>query len=279
MNAQTSAAPTITDMQVIPVAGHDSMLLNLSGAHGPFFTRNIVILTRQRRPHRRRRGAGRREDPPDARGRARRWSSAQPIGDCNARAAAAMRRRFADRDAGGRGAADLRPAHHHPRGHGGRVGAARPARPVPRTCRWPRCSAKASSATRSRCSATCSTSATAARPTCRIAPSRTPPTTGSALRHEEALTPDGRRAAGRGGARRATASTTSSSRAACCAGEDEMEAIAALHERFPAGAHHARPERRAGRSKRRSACAATCAACSPTPRTRAAPRTASPAAR
>ncbi len=36
--------PIITDMQVIPVAGHDSMLLNLSGAHGPFFTRNIVIL-------------------------------------------------------------------------------------------------------------------------------------------------------------------------------------------------------------------------------------------
>lgn len=31
-------------MQVIPVAGFDSMLLNLSGAHGPFFTRNLVIL-------------------------------------------------------------------------------------------------------------------------------------------------------------------------------------------------------------------------------------------
>ena len=31
-------------MHVIPVAGDDSMLLNLSGAHGPFFTRNIVIL-------------------------------------------------------------------------------------------------------------------------------------------------------------------------------------------------------------------------------------------
>jgi glucarate dehydratase len=31
-------------MRVIPVAGHDSMLLNLSGAHGPFFTRNIVLL-------------------------------------------------------------------------------------------------------------------------------------------------------------------------------------------------------------------------------------------
>ena len=37
-------APIITEMQVIPVAGHDGMLLNLSGAHGPFFTRNIVIL-------------------------------------------------------------------------------------------------------------------------------------------------------------------------------------------------------------------------------------------
>ncbi|MFA6892181.1 MAG: glucarate dehydratase, partial [Sphaerochaetaceae bacterium] len=37
--------PTITDMQVYPVAGHDSMLMNLSGAHGPFFTRNIVVLT------------------------------------------------------------------------------------------------------------------------------------------------------------------------------------------------------------------------------------------
>ncbi|MFP4152145.1 MAG: enolase C-terminal domain-like protein [Alkalispirochaeta sp.] len=32
-------------MQVLPVAGHDSMLLNLSGAHGPYFTRNIVVLT------------------------------------------------------------------------------------------------------------------------------------------------------------------------------------------------------------------------------------------
>ena len=36
--------PTITDMQVIPVAGQDSMLLNLCGAHGPFFTRNLVVL-------------------------------------------------------------------------------------------------------------------------------------------------------------------------------------------------------------------------------------------
>ncbi|WP_423363209.1 enolase C-terminal domain-like protein [Mycoplasma sp. P36-A1] len=37
--------PTITKMEVFPVAGHDCMLLNLSGAHSPYFTRNIVILT------------------------------------------------------------------------------------------------------------------------------------------------------------------------------------------------------------------------------------------
>ncbi|WP_312910566.1 glucarate dehydratase [Stutzerimonas nitrititolerans] len=36
--------PVVTDLQVVPVAGQDSMLLNLSGAHGPWFTRNILIL-------------------------------------------------------------------------------------------------------------------------------------------------------------------------------------------------------------------------------------------
>jgi glucarate dehydratase len=35
----------ISRVEVVPVAGHDSMLLNLSGAHGPFFTRNIAIVT------------------------------------------------------------------------------------------------------------------------------------------------------------------------------------------------------------------------------------------
>ena len=42
---ETGRTPVITGMRVIPVAGRDSMLLNLSGAHGPYFTRNIVILT------------------------------------------------------------------------------------------------------------------------------------------------------------------------------------------------------------------------------------------
>lgn len=36
--------PVITEMKVIPVAGYDSMLMTLSGAHAPYFTRNLVIL-------------------------------------------------------------------------------------------------------------------------------------------------------------------------------------------------------------------------------------------
>lgn len=37
--------PRVASVEVVPVAGYDSMLLNLSGAHGPFFTRNVVIVT------------------------------------------------------------------------------------------------------------------------------------------------------------------------------------------------------------------------------------------
>ena len=36
--------PKIVKMDVYPVAGHDSMELNLSGAHAPYFTRNVVVL-------------------------------------------------------------------------------------------------------------------------------------------------------------------------------------------------------------------------------------------
>ena len=49
MNGRGSAirgeSPRVTAMRVVPVAGRDSMLLNLSGAHGPYFTRNLVMLT------------------------------------------------------------------------------------------------------------------------------------------------------------------------------------------------------------------------------------------
>jgi glucarate dehydratase len=44
-NIPLRQTPVVTAMRVIPVAGHDSMLLNLSGAHAPFFTRNLVVLT------------------------------------------------------------------------------------------------------------------------------------------------------------------------------------------------------------------------------------------
>ena len=43
--ATSSSIPTITALRVIPVTGRDSMLLNPSGAHGPFFTRNLLVLT------------------------------------------------------------------------------------------------------------------------------------------------------------------------------------------------------------------------------------------
>jgi len=94
-------APIITDMQVIPVAGHDGMLLNLSGAHGPFFTRNIVIL-KDNAGHT---GVG--EVPGGERIRqtledASSLVVGSPIGTYQ-KILNQVRQTFADRDAGGRG--------------------------------------------------------------------------------------------------------------------------------------------------------------------------------
>lgn len=44
MMSMIKGTPIVTDMEVIPVAGYDSMSMTLSGAHAPYFTRNIVIL-------------------------------------------------------------------------------------------------------------------------------------------------------------------------------------------------------------------------------------------
>lgn len=44
MGFEKTGTPVVTEMQVIPVAGYDSMLMTLSGAHAPWFTRNLVIL-------------------------------------------------------------------------------------------------------------------------------------------------------------------------------------------------------------------------------------------
>jgi glucarate dehydratase len=96
-----TSAPIITEMRVVPVAGRDSMLLNLSGAHGPFFTRNIVILTDNAGNT----GVG--EVPGGERIRqtledARELIVGKGIGGYN-NILNTMRGRFADRDAGGRG--------------------------------------------------------------------------------------------------------------------------------------------------------------------------------
>ena len=95
------ATPTVTRLQVIPVAGHDSMLLNLSGAHGPFFTRNLLILT-DSSGHT---GVG--EVPGGEKIRqtledARPLIEGQPIGAWN-RLLNSLRSGFAERDSGGRG--------------------------------------------------------------------------------------------------------------------------------------------------------------------------------
>ena len=94
-------APVVTEMTVVPVAGHDSMLLNLSGAHGPFFTRNIVIL----KDNAGNVGVG--EVPGGEKIRqtleeSRPLVVGQPTGAYNA-ILNTVRTRFADRDAGGRG--------------------------------------------------------------------------------------------------------------------------------------------------------------------------------
>ena len=96
-----STTPKITALRAIPVAGRDDMLLNLSGAHGPFFTRNLLVLTDSAG----RTGVGEvpggekiRQTLDDAR--------ELVVGRSIAKVQAMLRQmqqRFADRDAGGRG--------------------------------------------------------------------------------------------------------------------------------------------------------------------------------
>lgn len=106
------ATPRITELIAIPVAGRDGMLLNLSGAHAPFFTRNLLIL----RDSAGRTGVG--EVPGGEKIRqtledARELVLGRSIGD-HQRVLRELQTRFADRDAGGRGLQtfDLRTAIH-----------------------------------------------------------------------------------------------------------------------------------------------------------------------
>ena len=96
-----TSTPKITELRVIPVAGRDSMLLNLSGAHGPFFTRNLLILT-DSSGHT---GVG--EVPGGEKIRqtledARPLVVGQPLG-AHQRLLQEVQKTFADRDSGGRG--------------------------------------------------------------------------------------------------------------------------------------------------------------------------------
>ena len=96
-----AATPHITQVEVVPVAGHDSMLLNLSGAHGPYFTRNILILTDSLGHV----GVG--EVPGGEKIRqtledAQSLILSQSIGNWN-HILSTLRSRFADRDSAGRG--------------------------------------------------------------------------------------------------------------------------------------------------------------------------------
>lgn len=94
-------APKVAGMRVIPVAGRDSMLLNLSGAHGPFFTRNLVVITDSAG----RTGVG---EVPGGEKIRQTLDDARPvvigrsIGDLRT-TLGDVRRRFSDRDTGGRG--------------------------------------------------------------------------------------------------------------------------------------------------------------------------------
>lgn len=93
--------PVVKSLRAVPVAGRDSMLLNLSGAHGPYFTRNLLILTDSAGNT----GVG---EVPGGEKILRTLVDAtelvvgQPLGNMQA-VLNAMRGRFADRDAGGRG--------------------------------------------------------------------------------------------------------------------------------------------------------------------------------
>ena len=96
-----SSTPIVTGMRVIPVAGRDSMLLNLSGAHAPYFTRNLLLLTDSlghtgigEVPG----GEAIRKTLEDA----RELVVGQPLGQ-HLTVLQRMQQTFADRDAGGRG--------------------------------------------------------------------------------------------------------------------------------------------------------------------------------
>ncbi len=125
--------PVVTAMRIIPIAGHDSMLLNLSGAHAPFFTRNLVVLTDNAGNT----GAGEvpggekirqvlEESRPLVEGQGIAGLSTNPQRDQNPLRRPRHRRPRPP---------DLRSTHHHPRRNRRRIRTPRPPRPIPQPAR------------------------------------------------------------------------------------------------------------------------------------------------
>ena len=278
-SAAKAGTPIVRSMRVVPVAGRDGMLLNLSGAHAPFFTRNLLILTDSAGNT----GVGEvpggekiRQTLEDARAAGRGTADRR----APRRSSPACGSAFADRDAGGRGQQtfDLRTTIHVVTAIecalldllGQHLG-------------LPLAALLGEGQQRDEVEMLgylffVGDRARTSLPY--VDPASEPDSAGDwfRVRHAEALSP---------GAivRQAEAAHAKYGfndfklKGGVLRGEEEVEAVRALHERFPAGARDARPERRLAARRTRSACCATCAACSPTRRIRAAPRTASRGAR
>ena len=272
---EVSGAPVVTSMQVIPVAGRDSMLLNLSGAHGPFFTRNIVILT-DNAGHT---GVG--EVPGGEKIRqtledARDLVIGKTVGAMN-NILADVRTAFADRDAGGRGKQtfDLRTTIHA-------VTAIESALLdlLGQHLNVPVAALLGEGQQRESVEMLGYLFFVGDRRKTKLAyvSGETGKPDWFRLRHEEAMTPETV-------VRLAEAThdhygfNDFKLKGGVLRGEEEIEAITALAKRFPKRARHARSRTAPGRSTRRSASARTCTASSPMPRIPAAPKTASPVAR
>ena len=231
---------TIARVEVVPVAGHDSMLLNLSGAHGPFFTRNIAIVTDSDG----RTGLG--EVPGGEAIRSTIEDAADLlVGQPVARYRSLLRMvadRFADRDAGGRGLQtfDLRTTVHAVTAlESALLDLAGQALGVPVA----ELLGDGQQRTGCRCSATSSTSATPTGPTCRTSASDRRRDDWERLRRRRPSTPRPSCGSPRP-PRRRYGFTDFKLKGGVLPGEQEVEAVTALWPAASRRAHHPRPQRR-----------------------------------
>ena len=231
MNAHPRT-PVVTDMTVVPVAGHDSMLLNLSGAHAPFFTRNLVVLT-DCDGHT---GVG---EVPGGEKIRRTLEEARPlVVGAQHRRLHARARRIAGRvrrpRRGRAWSADLRSADHGPRGDRRGGGPARPAGP---DLEVPVAALLGDGQQRDAVEMLGYLFYVGDRTKTDLPTGRRRRGRGGdewlRLRHEEALTPAGRRAAGRGGPRALRLQRLQAEGRRAAAATRRSRPSRRWHERFP----------------------------------------------